>query len=184
MITRLLSLSGFRAWGWVAPACGVLLLAAAGLHWAASPRWQAEARDAFDRARASSQAGQPGAAAQRERGPDDALAGLPAVSGLAVRLSALLSAPGRHSLRVGDADVSYPASEVAGSVRWRVAMPVQGRYADLRLFLQAVLAADPSMSLEQLRVSRTQADSAEIQAELVWALHARTLDAKVSARLP
>ncbi len=180
MNPRHVSLEGFRGWGWLAPACAVLLLAAAALHWGVSPKWQAQAQAAFSQAAASAQPARIAAAARPLVSSDEVLAALPSEAGLAARLSDLLSAAGPRNLRLGDADVSNPSNDLAGVVRWRVAMPVQGRYADLRSFLQAALAADPSLSLDQLRVVRTQADNPEVQAELVWSLHAR----KASARLP
>lgn len=179
---RFVTLPGFRDWAWLAPACGVLLLAAAGLHWGVSPRWQAQAEDSFERAAASARVvrvgDSAGTATQQRESADSALAALPHESGLAKRLNNLLRVAVEHGLRLGDAEVSYPANDVTGTVRWRVALPVQGRYADLRLFMQAALAADPSLSLEQLRISRLRVDDAEVQAQLVWALYAATSRAK------
>jgi hypothetical protein len=61
----------------------------------------------------------------------------------------------------------------AGLERLRVSMPLTGGYAQLRAFIDAALRHDPALSLDGLKLRRSSPNAAELEAELLWSLHAR-----------
>jgi Tfp pilus assembly protein PilO len=61
----------------------------------------------------------------------------------------------------------------AGLERLRVSMPLTGGYAQLRAFIDAALRHDPALSLDALKLRRSNPNAAELEAELVWSLHGR-----------
>lgn len=166
----------FRPWGWTATACGVLLAAAAALHWGPGWYWQQAAAQAFEQ----STAGQSlPSKARRRAGPvvADPRLELPAADELNRRLAALIELTRRHGLRAGDTVLSHQTGPIAGIERRHVALPLQGSYANLRAYVEAALAADAALSLDGLRLSRAQVDAGDLKAELVWALHGRAAPA-------
>ena len=165
----------FRPWGGVGAACGVLLAAAAALHLGFSREWQVAAERSFELANAQNR--RPTGAQGRDVSAAQGLqSDLPDVDLLHQRLAVLLDGAGRHNLRMGDSDVSQAAGLASGTLRWRVAVLMQGTYADIRRHVQAVLAADSAISLDQIRLSRAQVDATDLRAELVWSLHSRAVD--------
>jgi hypothetical protein len=76
----------------------------------------------------------------------------------------LVSARTEHRLTV-DAN--------AGLERLRVNMPLTGPYAQLRAYIDAALRHDPALSLDALKLRRSNPNAPELEADLVWSLHAR-----------
>lgn len=162
----------FRPWGRVGVTCGVLLSAAAALHLGFGREWQVAAEKSFEQANAQNR--RPTGTRGRDVNAVQGLqSDLPDLDLMHRRLATLLDTAGRHKLRTGDTDVSQASGLAAGTVRWRVSVPVQGTYADIRGHVQAVLAADSAISLDQIRLLRAQVDATELRAELTWSLHSR-----------
>ena len=170
----------FRSWNWIPVACALLLAASASLQWGPSRQWQADSAWAFEQAAARAQPAQP----RIENDPSSGLQevavrpALPTADSLGERLRTLTAQLRQHRLRSGDMDISYPAEGAVGTERWRVVMPVQGEYVDLRAYLQESLTADGALSLDALRITRPQVELGAVRAELVWTLYARTTDAR------
>jgi hypothetical protein len=58
-----------------------------------------------------------------------------------------------------------------GGARWqRLLMSADGSYPALRGFIEAALAADAALALDNLALQRSDATSATLRAELAWAL--------------
>lgn len=166
----------FRPWGWTATACGALLAAAAALHWGPGRYWQQAAEQVFEQSGAE----QLLPSKARRRGGSvvaDPRLEMPAADELNRRLAALIELTRHHGLRAGDTVLSHQVGPIAGTERWHVALPMQGSYANLRVYVEAALAADAALSLDGLRLSRAQVDAGDLKAELVWALHSRTAPA-------
>jgi len=168
----------FRSWRWIPFACALLLAAGTGLHWGPSRQWQADAQWAYEQAAARPQSASARSAAVTAPGLQkaDLQSALPAADSFNERLRTLTVQLRHHRLRSGETDISYPAESPAGVSRWRVVMPVQGEYADLRAYMQEALTADRALSLDALRITRPQVELGAVQAELVWTLYGRTSD--------
>ena len=55
--------------------------------------------------------------------------------------------------------------------RYEISLPIQGTYAQLRLFLETALRELPSLSLDRVTLRRKNAGETRIDAELVLTLH-------------
>jgi hypothetical protein len=162
----------FRPWGPLGGFSALCLVAAAALHWGPAAQWAAaahaadEAVAALDRPARRSQANRPAGMAA-------ASAELPTLQHQSERLTALLGLATQSGLQVSDTALSHDAVGPPDTRRLRIVQPVKGRYADLRKFMEAALAADSALSLDQVRLSRSEVDSADLGAEIVWSLHSR-----------
>jgi len=58
-------------------------------------------------------------------------------------------------------------------VRARMAFPVHGRYPDIRRFIDATLAAVPGAGIDGLRFERKDVGSAEVDADIRFAIYVR-----------
>lgn len=140
-----------------------------------TPRWQDEAEElAVQQAalRRSLRAPLPTGAAGAQT-PAAFLAALPPASERQQRLADLLEIGLRLGLVQQRSEQRVSVDADTGLERLRISMPVQGSYAQLRHYLGAALAHDAALSLDSLHLRRTQRDSQELQAELVWTLHSR-----------
>lgn len=84
-----------------------------------------------------------------------------------VRIYAVAQASGLE-MRVADyqlADLRY------GIDRYRISLPVQGSYVQIRAFLERVLLEVPVLSLDQATFRRKKVNDARIEAELTLTLH-------------
>jgi hypothetical protein len=89
------------------------------------------------------------------------------------RLADLLELSLRAGLTGSRTEHRLSIDATAGLERLRVSMPVQGGYAQLRGFIESALRQDAALSLDSLRLRRSTPSAAEVEAELVWSLHAR-----------
>jgi hypothetical protein len=89
------------------------------------------------------------------------------------RLADLLELSLRAGLSSSRTEHRLTIDATAGLERLRVSMPVQGGYVQLRGFIESALRQDAALSLDSLKLRRNAPAAAEIEAELVWSLHAR-----------
>lgn len=154
----------------------VLLLLAAGLQWGLADPWRdkttALLKDAQQR-RSALRPARVREIPQQDLSPQAWRAALPATSSRQQRLADLLE----HGLRLGLSSTRTEHRVVvdhqAGLEQLRVSMPLKGSYAQIRQFIGEALLKDPGLSLDELRLSRSQVGSLELEAELQWTLHSR-----------
>jgi hypothetical protein len=166
-----------RAGAAVALACagGVLALLLSAV---AAPRWRAEAR-ALQAQHAAQRAELLRAADRQRAAAQPSASSWPPMVDEPARVQALIGLAQGHGVRVralrqqreGAAAASGTRVDAEGSARWlRVAMTAEGRYADMRRFVEAALADDAALALDSLVLQRTDAGVASLRAELAWAL--------------
>ncbi|MDT9000919.1 GspMb/PilO family protein [Paucibacter sp. APW11] len=163
---------------------GLLCLAlAAPLALWAVPHWQAqgeqmEARLQAQRRQLLALAAAP---AQAEvKTPEQWRIALPDAEQRQQRLADLLEIGLRAGLASTRTEHRLSVDARNGLERLRVSMPVQGGYAQLRRFIETALSHDPALSLDSLKLRRQTPQAAELEAELVWSLHARAAVAVTS----
>lgn len=167
----------WHALGWPG-AAGLVALALAAALALLAQRWDADAaalqRQAEQlrgRLRAQ-QLAAPTAAAQAS--PQQWLARLPSARERQQRLADLLEIALRLGLNSQRTEHRLSVDAAAGLERLRVTMPLTGGYAQLRQFIEAALAHDAALSLDGLKLRRASPQATELDAELVWSLHARS----------
>ena len=69
------------------------------------------------------------------------------------------------------ASASYHSDEAGRLERTRIVLPVSGRYAQMRAFLDRALAEIPVLSLDQMTLRRESRRDGAVQAELKMTLH-------------
>lgn len=154
----------------VVPALAVLgaaaLAGAAVLAGVLAPRWADDAARADDRrralletVRARDTAVAPPAPATR---PPTSLAAP------STRVAALLATASLHGLRVESVQQRWAGAD-SGALQ--VTLPLAGRYADVRRFIEAALRADPGLALDGLQLGRDTPDTPTLRADLQWTLH-------------
>lgn len=147
-----------------------LLLAAVAL--VLGQRWDAQAAALQAEARALRAKARPTAAATAVPvSVQQWQATLPASAQRQQRLADLLELSIRLDLHGARTEHRLATSE--GLERLRVTMPVTGSYAQVRRFIGAALAHDPSLSLDSIKLRRQSPMSADLDAELQWSLHGR-----------
>jgi Tfp pilus assembly protein PilO len=77
-----------------------------------------------------------------------------------------------RSLQLQQADYRFADSRY-GVERYQIVLPVDGSYADIRHFLDAVLAEIPVLSLDQASFRRRSASAPRVDTELAMTLHVR-----------
>lgn len=117
------------------------------------------------------------AEAPQETQPRHLIASLPEVTDRQARLGDLLTLALKQGLNSSRTEHRISRDDKLGLERLRVTMPVQGSYAQLRGFIEQALRQDPALSLDSLKLRRNNPAAAEIEAELVWSLHARSAGA-------
>jgi hypothetical protein len=147
-----------------------------------APQWQQQALRAdrsADATRATARSLRARASAgQPQRWQDR----LPPASARDERLAALLRLAPQHELLL-PAATQRLADDGAGTLaRLQVDLAMQGSYANLRRFLEAALAQDPALVLEQLQFSRREPGADGLEASLRFMLLGRA--AGPAATLP
>ncbi|MBT9500030.1 MAG: hypothetical protein IV092_02200 [Burkholderiaceae bacterium] len=112
--------------------------------------------------------------APQETQPRHLVASLPEVTDRQARLGDLLTLALKQGLNSSRTEHRITRDDKLGLERLRITMPVQGSYAQLRGFIEQALRQDPALSLDSLKLRRNNPAAAEIEAELVWSLHARS----------
>lgn len=165
--------SSWQRLGWpLVLGCGLLALAWLLNGWV-TPQWRASAEWAR---REALQAG-PAAALQRA----DAVPVLPARQMFDERLDQVLVLARESGMQVTgvsqDAGPASPSTPPAEAFVWdRVTLRLEGDYAGVRRFVQALLQADPALAVESLRLSRAEGVGAALRAELALALARRAAE--------
>ncbi len=138
-----------------------------GQRWdAQAARLQAEARELRAKARPVAAASAPVSVQQWQ-------AALPPASQRQQRLADLLELAIRLDLNA--ARTEHRLASADGLERLRVTMPVVGPYAQVRRYIAAALEHDPALSLDAVKLRRVSPMAADVEAELQWSLHGRTL---------
>lgn len=165
--------------GWPGLLGLALLAAAAGMALGLTARWEAQASQLQADAerlqrqlRTQKLAATPKAEATTLT-PAQWRLGLPAAELRQQRLADLLELSLRQGLASNRTEHRLTVDASAGLERLRVSMPVQGGYAQLRGFIDAALLQDAGLSLDSLKLRRSNPQTAEVDAELLWSLHAR-----------
>ena len=96
--------------------------------------------------------------------------GLPSQAERQPRVAELLSLADRHGVATPRSEYRYSIEAGLGMARYRVSLPVSGPYGAVRGFLEAAMAADPSLVLDSVRLSRPDANAATLQADLQFSL--------------
>jgi len=170
-----------RPLGWPGLLGLLMLLAAALLALGPTPRWEAQASQSEAeagrlqrqlRAQKIAAAAAPGAQPATLT-PVQWQLGLPSAERRQQRLADLLELGLRQGLLSARTEHRLTVDAGAGLERLRVTMPVQGGYAQLRGYIDAALLQDAGLSLDGLKLRRANPQTAEIEAELLWSLHAR-----------
>lgn len=108
----------------------------------------------------------PGTEAQRFR------AGFPASALRQQRVAALLALADRAGLSIARSEFRHEMDREAGLTHYRLSLPLEGSYPQLRDFIESALRADPALSLDRVRLRRADAVQPRLQAELNFTLHA------------
>jgi len=166
-----------QRWGWPGLA-GVLLLVAAAALALVSRQWQQETTSLQGQAQklVARLKAQPVAAPQpgRNLARADWLASLPAGAQRQQRLADLLELALRQGLTITRTEHRLNVDAEAGLERLVVNMPVSASYAQLREFIELALQQDPGLSLDSLKLQRANPQAVNVDADLVWSLHARS----------
>lgn len=177
-----------RPLGWPGLLGLLMLLAAALLALGPTPRWEAQASQLeaeAGRLQRQLRAQQRVAAApdaQATLTPVQWQLRLPPAEQRQQRLADLLELGLRQGLVSTRTEHRLTLDAGAGLERLRITMPVQGGYAQLRGYIDAALLQDPGLSLDSLKLRRASPQAAEIEAELLWSLHARHAPAAEAPR--
>ncbi len=167
--------STVRLWGWPAGLGVALLVAACVLEAWVLPRQQehvADLRQQVQAARARARvASQPVAARAVVADPAQQFRDtFPAARWRQQRLADLFDGAARAGLSVGRTEHRPGLEPGLGLARYRITLPVNGTYGQVRGFVRQALAADPALSLDGLRLSRAHAGQAQLQAQLQFSL--------------
>ena len=150
---------------------GLFLLAQS---WSAqTAQLQAEADQLSRELRSQRAAGLLSAAAAPAATPQQWQQALPSAEARQQRLADLLEIGLRMGLVSARTEHRLSVDTNAGLERLRVSMPLTGGYTQLRAFIAAALRHDPALSLDALKLRRSTPDAPELEADLVWSLHAR-----------
>jgi len=175
-----------RAAGWPALAGVLMLAAAAMLHTVVTPGLAADAaqaRDAIAQAMRRADAARPPArtlpafdalalaSGERER----FIAAFPPAAERHAHLAALLAEARRAGFTQQRAETRWLPQAVMSRVE--LTLRVDGDYPRLRGFISNALQRDAALSLDGLRLQRSDPASAALTAEMRWSLHLRTEEA-------
>lgn len=86
----------------------------------------------------------------------------------------------RAGLRLTQGEYRYVAADALGMVQYRVTLPVNGRYPEIRQFIGAALAEVPWAALTQVHLQRERVGDGRIDARIELTLHLRAAGAPVA----
>lgn len=81
---------------------------------------------------------------------------------LATTQQAILDSADAHQLTVGRVEYAMENEEGADFARASMNLPVTGRYADIRAFIESALGSQAAMAIRQLSIQRESADAGSI----------------------
>lgn len=127
-------------------------------------------------------------AAPRARAPQEDLAetlrqfaaAFPAEGEVAGLLKQLYGLGERSGLRLTQGEYRYVAADALGMVQYRVTLPVNGRYPNIRQFIGAALAEVPWAAVTQVHLQRERVGDGRIDARIELTLHLRAGGAAVA----
>lgn len=164
-----------RRWGLPGGVGAMLAAAAAALLLIVLPNQAAELRADESawreaRARAATLRGK----AQGPVDPVEALrrfqSAFPAAQDRHRRVTNLLALSAGMGLQSRRSDLRSQPEPALGLTRVRLSMPLTGSYEDLRRFVDQALRDDPALSLDLLRLERSDTQAMALRAELQWSL--------------
>lgn len=89
------------------------------------------------------------------------------------RIEGLLAMATVMGLQPRRSDVRDAAAGASGLMRVRVTMPLTGPYENLRRYVDLALREDSALTLDLLRIERSDPSQPELRAELQWSLWMR-----------
>ncbi len=89
------------------------------------------------------------------------------------RLVDLLELGSRQGVQIARTEHRLTTDPASGLARLRITMPLRGSYAQVRGYVSAALKADPSLSLDGLKLRRATTQATELEGELQWSLLSR-----------
>ena len=89
------------------------------------------------------------------------------------RLAAILSRARKSGLVLGQTEYRHRTEPGLALVRYSMSMPLTGSYAAVRSLIDDCLRADPALGLTSLRLRRKDLQSAQVQAQIEFALYMR-----------
>ena len=103
-------------------------------------------------------------------------AGFPAAGERHRRITNLMALAAGLGLQPRRSDVRSLPEAGLGLTRVRVVLPLSGPYASLRRYVDQALREDPALTLDLLRLERSDLQSGELRAELQWSLWMRSAE--------
>ncbi|MFD0668900.1 hypothetical protein ACT80S_14365 [Ramlibacter sp. MAHUQ-53] len=107
---------------------------------------------------------------QEASGPQDLQALLAAAPEPQAQLRTLAARAEAAQVQLARADYQRRAVPGVPLVQWQVSQPVRARYPQLREYIEAVLRALPTASLDQVSMRRESVGADELEARLRWSL--------------
>lgn len=87
------------------------------------------------------------------------------------RLAALIALAAEHGMEPKRTELRLSRDPELDLLRYSIAMPLVGRYAQLRAFIEAAQARDPALGLDRLRLRRASAKDTVVESELGWTFY-------------
>ena len=171
----------WRAAGPGAPLALLLAALAALLLGVTVPDWRQHAADLQQQADRRQQLARQQAARPVARPVWPAAVLLPLPDQAGERLAALLQLARQQGVQVQQLDQRLLQADGQAAARLVLTMPALASYASLRRCIEAALAADPALSLDRLRLARSDPAGERLAADLVWSLHQQRLPQGPSA---
>jgi len=97
------------------------------------------------------------------------------------RITNLMLLASGLGLKPRRSDVRTVPETALGLTRVRVVLPLSGPYPALRRFIDQALREDPALSLDLLRLERSDPQAGELKAELQWSLWMQSPSADAAA---
>lgn len=165
-----------RRWGLPGLAAAMLAALAAWLLLIEMPRAAAQLRADEQRWAAARQALVSTGAARARPATDPAVrfrSAFPPAMDRHRRIEELLASATVMGLQSQRSDVRDAAAGAHGLMRVRVTMPLTGPYENLRRYIDLALRSDPALTLDLLRMERSDPSQSALRVELQWSLWMR-----------
>ncbi len=136
-----------------------------------------QARLASDAAQRDARASRPAAPTSTSAPTQDLdrwRAALPPPAARQPRVAALLALAGADGLVHKRVEFRYSSDPALGVARYRVTLPLTGRYSSIRLFIESALAADPALLLDSVRLTRSSGLASDVAAQFSFSLLMRS----------